>query len=102
MSSTVPLALKGRALLAAAVIPPLLSMVSFGRLCGWLERSRRPTVASSVDATALAAWVDRLLYALPGPWRHTCLKRSARRGSRSSCASAFTGSRPGRSLLMPG
>ena len=77
MSSSLPLALKGRALIAAVVIPPLLSMVSFGRLCAWLERSRRPAVALAVDPAALAAWVDRLLYALPGPWRHTCLKRSA-------------------------
>lgn len=77
MSSSLPLALKGRALIAAAVIPPLLSIVSFGRLCAWLERSRRPAMASSIDPAELAAWVDRLLYALPGPWRHTCLKRAA-------------------------
>ena len=77
MTSSLPLALKGRALIAAAVIPPLLSLVSFGRLCAWLERSRRPAVPLSVDPVALAAWVDRLLCALPGPWRHTCLKRSA-------------------------
>lgn len=76
MSSSLPLTFKVRASISAVVIPPLLSMVPFGRLCAWLERSAPPAVMSAIDPAALAAWVDRLLYALPGPWRHTCLKRS--------------------------
>ena len=77
MSSPVPLSLRVRAFIAATVIPPLLSTVSFGRLCVWLDRRAPSPVASPIDPAAVAAWVDRLLYALPGPWRHSCLKRSA-------------------------
>jgi hypothetical protein len=68
--------LKIRACVAMAAIPPLLSLVSFKRLCGWLESSPLPAVSPGLDAPALAVWVDRWLYALPRPWRHTCLKRS--------------------------
>jgi len=77
VNTSVPLAWKIRASVTAVVVPPLLSLVSFGRLCAWLERTAAPGRPSALDPAALAAWVDRLLYALPGPWRHTCLKRSA-------------------------
>jgi hypothetical protein len=77
VSPPVPVSLKVRAFVAASVIPALLSTMSFGRLCAWLDRRAVSAVPSPIDPAAVAAWVDRLLYALPGPWRHTCLKRSA-------------------------
>jgi hypothetical protein len=76
--SRLPLEWRIRAALTVAVVPPLLSLVSFARLSRWLTGRRQPAgTAQSVADDALAEWVDRLLYALPGPWRHTCLKRSA-------------------------
>jgi hypothetical protein len=84
-------------MLDVVVVPVALHVMSFARLARWLGGpSDRPTVLPSyrinpvpavgpsvltsnptlVDAE-LADWVDRLLFALPGPWKHTCLKRSA-------------------------
>lgn len=77
MSVSVPVSLKIRAFAAAAIMPPLLTAMPFGRLCAWLDRRPSSAVFSPIDPVAVAAWVDRLLCALPGPWRHTCLKRSA-------------------------
>ena len=31
----------------------------------------------NLDDSALAEWVSRVLYRLPPPWRHTCLKRAS-------------------------
>jgi hypothetical protein len=59
------------------VIPPLLSVVSFARLSAWLGRTGAASPSPKFDPAAVAGWVDRLLYAWPRPWRHTCLKRSA-------------------------
>ncbi len=77
MSSPLPIALKLRASISALVIPPLLSLISFSRLCAWLGRSGPRVITTANDPAELAVWVDDLLYTLPGPWRHTCLKRSA-------------------------
>ncbi len=74
----VPLGWRVRTAAWTAVIPPLLSWVSFQWLASRLgtlpRRSRR---ADPVDDVALAALVDRILRHLPGPRRHTCLRRSA-------------------------
>lgn len=71
--------LRVRALVAAFLIPPTLRVVSFQRVASRLERGW-PRLSSNsvgfVDA-ALADFVDGILHRLPGPWRHTCLKRSA-------------------------
>jgi len=78
-----------RATLTVAIVPPLLSVMSFARLSRWLAGRAEPAAPSPrFEDDELAEWVDRLLYALPWPWRHTCLKRSAvlyrllRRGGR--------------------
>ena len=76
--SPLPLAWRLRAAAGALVIPPLLSLASFswlGAQIGKLPRSGADT--ARFDDAALAEWVDYLLYRLPRPWRHTCLKRSA-------------------------
>lgn len=66
---------KARTVLAALVLPPLLSIVSFARLAGWIYR-RRPARSVAPPASDLAEWTDRLLWKLPRPWRRTCLTRS--------------------------
>ena len=65
-----------RATAAALLLPPLLYLTSLDRLTRWTLR--RPTASRSgpVWDQALAEWVDRVLRALPPPWRHTCLKRA--------------------------
>lgn len=75
MSRDLSRAVRLRALLAAAVLPPLLSIVSLQRLALYLGRPHEG--GRGFDDSALAAWVDGLLYRLPGPWRRTCLKRAA-------------------------
>lgn len=65
-----------RAILAAVAIPPLLTLVSMVRLAPRLGRPARAWPNDAVDA-GMAEWVDRVLRALPWPWRHTCLTRSA-------------------------
>jgi len=66
-----------RAVTTVVVVPPLLYVVSFSRLAGWLggRTARRPV--PDLDDASLARWVDRLLRNLPNPWRRTCLKRAA-------------------------
>ena len=62
---------------AALVFPPLLHAVSLASLTRWIERRpARPTPDPNADEVLLAAWVDRLLTRLPGPWRRSCLKRA--------------------------
>jgi len=73
----VPLAWRVRTAACAAVIPPLLSLVSFRWLAGHLGTLPPSPATDPVDDAALAALVDRILRGLPGPWRHTCLRRSA-------------------------
>lgn len=79
MNSTLPVRWRLRAVAAATVIPPLLSVTSFARVASWLGREpdAAPAKADGLDDTSLARWVDGLLRRLRGPWRHTCLKRAA-------------------------
>ena len=82
MRSSLPLPLpvtwRLRAAVAAAVIPPLLSLTSFARLAARLGRApRRAPAGAGPDDASLARWVDGLLRRLPRPWRRTCLKRVA-------------------------
>jgi len=77
-SSPLPLAWRLRAVVGMAVIPPLVSLISFSRLGARLDRpADSPLAPAPFDDEQFAAWVDRSLRRLPGPWRHTCLKRSA-------------------------
>lgn len=66
---------KVRTVFAALALPPLLSILSFGRLARWIGR-RRPARSPAPPEADLAEWTDRLLRSLPPPWRYTCLKRS--------------------------
>lgn len=75
MSSTLSRTVRVRALVTAVIVPPLLSLVSLQKLAGYLGRQHE--AGAPFDDGALAAWVDALLYRLPGPWRRTCLKRAA-------------------------
>ena len=79
MNGSLPLRWRVHAAASAAVVPPLIRLVSFARLAAWLGRvpDALPPSAASVDAAALAQWVDRLMRAAPPPWRYTCLGRSA-------------------------
>lgn len=54
--------------------PPLLEVFSLSRLIPLL--SRGSPVSDPLDDQALASWVDRILNALPWPWRRTCLRRA--------------------------
>jgi hypothetical protein len=64
-----------RALVLALSIPPALELLPFSRLARFLSRAPGP-VRPEADDQALAAWVDRILYRLPWPWRRTCLRRA--------------------------
>lgn len=78
MSAALPLGWRIRASLTVVVVPPLLSLVSFSKLGRWLGGEAGPAArAPAYQDDEMAEWVDRLLYRLAGPWRHTCLKRSA-------------------------
>jgi len=65
-----------RALAACAVLPPVVSLVSFARISALA--GRRPARFNSVapDDAALSAYVGQVLRRLPPPWRYTCLRRS--------------------------
>ena len=67
-----------RAAGVALVVPPLLRFASFARVVTWLGSSAGPQAvpARELDDAALARWVDAVLRRLPGPWHHSCLKRS--------------------------
>lgn len=77
MTARLPLGWRLRATAMVLIVPPLLYIVSFSRLAGWLGGSSLRTPASDLDDASLARWVDRLLRNLPVPWRRTCLKRAA-------------------------
>ena len=65
---------KGRTVIAALALPPLLSTVSLARLARWIGR-RRPASGPAPSEADLAAWTETLLRRLPPPWRYTCLRR---------------------------
>ena len=79
MSSALSLGWRVRATAAVVVVAPLVALRSFAQLARWLGAGRRggpPARAAKVDDALLARWVERVLYALPGPWHHTCLRRA--------------------------
>jgi len=63
-----------RALAACAVLPPLVSVVSLERIARVARAAARRS-PTAPDDDLMAAYVSQLLYRLPPPWRHTCLKR---------------------------
>lgn len=56
----------------AVVLPVLVQVVPLNRLTRWLGRGAS---GADVDPDLAASWIDGLLHRLPGPWRHTCLRR---------------------------
>jgi hypothetical protein len=78
-AARLPVGLRLRALAAALVIPPWLAVASFQGVASRLGRGRAPagSPANAAQEMALAELVDTILHRLPGPWRHTCLKRAA-------------------------
>ena len=79
MSSALPLGWRVRAVAAVVVVAPLVALRPFSQLARWLGNGAggAPSRRVALDDAALARWVDRVLYALRGPWRHTCLRRAA-------------------------
>jgi Transglutaminase-like superfamily len=77
VTAGLPLGWRLRAAALVLLVPPLVYIVSFARLATWLGGPTQPALDPALDDSALARWVDRLLRNLPGPWRRTCLKRSA-------------------------
>ena len=71
MSQRLTLRWRLRGLAAALVFPPLVHLVSLTRLTGWIERRSVAGDSPRAMEAALADWVDRLLTALPPPWRRT-------------------------------
>lgn len=66
-----------RATIAAVGLPPFIHVTSLDRITQWI--ARRPKSVpddDTVDDSAIAEWVDRVLRRLPPPWRHTCLRRA--------------------------
>lgn len=63
----------------AVLIPPLLWIVSFETLASILSAGRPslPTWSRGFSDARLAEWLDELFHRFRGPWKHTCLKRSA-------------------------
>ena len=76
LRTDLPLGWRLRAGVAALVIPPLVHLVPLHRLAPRLGGAAAQARPGPPDGRA-AAWVDALLERMPGPWRHTCLKRSA-------------------------
>ena len=79
MSSALSLRWRVRATAAVVVVAPLVAVRSFAQLARWLGNGWRggaPVPAAKPDDAVLARWVDRVLYALPWPWHHTCLRRA--------------------------
>lgn len=78
MSGRLSVAWRIRAACVALIVPPLLRVASFARVVAWLgSRVRAPALpARELDDAALARWVDGVLRHLPGPWHHSCLKRT--------------------------
>jgi hypothetical protein len=78
MSAELALRWRIHAGVTVALVPPALSLISFARMSRWLGGGIPPEAGlPSFEDRAIAEWVDRLLYALPRPWHHSCLKRSA-------------------------
>ena len=71
-----PLGWRLRALGACAVLPPLLSLVSFARIAAHAGVPTHGRTTIAPDDAILADYVGKRLRQLPPPWRYTCLRRS--------------------------
>jgi hypothetical protein len=77
LSATIPLGWRLRAIAAAALVPPLLELLSLTRLERLLAFSARARMTHVPDDHIAAQWVDGTLARLPRPWTRTCLRRAA-------------------------
>ena len=77
LSAAIPIGWRLRAIVAAAIIPPLLEIVSFARLERFLRSLARVQARSAPDDVTASRWVDEFLSRLGGPWGRTCLRRAA-------------------------
>jgi hypothetical protein len=76
LSDSLSTAWRMRALATCAVLPPLVSIVSFARISAVVGRIPGRARSSEPDDAALSAYVGGVLRRLPPPWRYTCLRRS--------------------------
>jgi hypothetical protein len=77
LSAAIPISWRLRAIAAAAIIPPLLEIVSFARLERFLRSAARVQTRRAPDDLTSSRWVDEFLARLPYPWNRTCLRRAA-------------------------
>lgn len=77
LSAAIPIGWRFRALAASAIVPPLLEVASFARIERVLATVARIPLSRAPDDAVAARWVDSLLSRLFGPWRFTCLRRTA-------------------------
>jgi hypothetical protein len=66
---------KARVVMAAVLLPLALLVVRPARLAAWIGRRRRAADTAPPDLD-FAEWTDRVLSALPPPWRRNCMRRS--------------------------
>ncbi len=55
----------------------MLEVVSFARIERWILWAARIRVSRPPLDEVAAAWVDRILWRLPPPWKNTCLRRAS-------------------------
>jgi hypothetical protein len=77
LSAAIPIGWRLRAIAAAAIIPPLLEIVSLARLERFLRSAARVQMRSAPDDLTASRWVDEFLGRLRNPWSRTCLRRAA-------------------------
>ncbi|MEO8336267.1 MAG: lasso peptide biosynthesis B2 protein [bacterium] len=77
LSAAIPVSWRLRAIAAAAIIPPLLEIVSFARLERVLRTAARLQTRSAPDDLTASKWVDEFLSRLRSPWNRTCLRRAS-------------------------
>lgn len=77
LSAALPIGWRLRAIAAAAIISPLLEIVSFARLERVLRSAARIQSRSAPDDLVASSWVDEFLSRLRYPWNRTCLRRAA-------------------------
>jgi Transglutaminase-like superfamily len=76
LSAEIPVGWRLRAIVAAALIPPMLELLPLSRLERVLAFTARAQMANVPDDLVAAQWVDDTLAGLPRPWTRTCLRRA--------------------------
>ncbi|MEO8623115.1 MAG: lasso peptide biosynthesis B2 protein [bacterium] len=76
LSAEIPVGWRLRAIMAAALIPPMLELLPLTRLERVLTFTARAQMSSVPDDLVAARWVDDTLAGMPRPWTRTCLRRA--------------------------